>query len=99
MKVKEGDYLLAINGQTLKADEEPAASLLEQGGKLVTLLVNDKPITDGARTIRIKAMSTEARSRYYDWVARCRDYGIKNGGSNIGYPHPPGIGRDRPGGF
>jgi tricorn protease len=94
LKVKEGDYLLAINGQTLKADEEPSAELLEQSGKLVTLLVNDKPVTEGARTIRIKAMLSEARTRYYDWVSRCRDYVTKNGGSNIGYLHLPDMSMD-----
>lgn len=92
LNVKAGDYLLAINGTPLKADQDPAALLIGTGGKVVTLRVNSKPTTDGSRLLRIKAMSNDSQARYYDWVQRCRDYVTKNGGPNLAYIHVPDMG-------
>ena len=92
LNVREGDYLLEINGAPLKPDQEPAALLIGQGGKIVTLRVNNKPNAEGARLVRIKAMESENAARYYDWVQRCRDYVQKNGGPNLAYIHIPDMG-------
>jgi tricorn protease len=89
LKVKEGHYLLAINGSTLKADQDPNELLVGQANRVVTLLVNDKPTTEGARLVRIKAAASDSQARYYDWAARCREYVRKNGGENLGYVHLP----------
>ena len=87
--VSEGDYLLAIDGHTLRANHDPNEELVGQAGRTVRLLVNSKPATDGAKTVRVKAMASDTQARYYDWVGARRDYVSKYGGSNIGYIHIP----------
>jgi tricorn protease len=89
VNVHTGDVVLAINGLPLRADQDPNALLVGQGGKVVTLLVNTRPTPDGARTVRIKAMNGEGQARYYDWAARNRDYVARNGGANMAYIHLP----------
>ena len=81
--------MLAINGAALRGDEDPAARLIGQGGKTVTLQVNGKPSADGARTVRVKAVPGDAQARYYGWVARNREYVREHGGANLGYLHLP----------
>lgn len=89
LKVKQGDYLLSIDGAALKPDEDPAALLIGKAGKIVVLKVNSKPGEDGSHLVRVRAMPTDAPSRYYDWVQKCRDYVTRNGGANLGYLHLP----------
>ena len=92
LKVKEGDYLLTINGQPLRADQDPQALLAEQAGRVITLQINEQPSTTGARLIRIKAMESESAARYHDWVSRNRQYVQRVGGPNLAYLHIPDMG-------
>jgi tricorn protease len=92
--VSEGDYLLAINGTTLRPDHDPNEFLVGEGGRVVRLLVNSKPTAEGARTVRVKAMTSDRRARYYDWVGSNRAYVTKFGGANIGYVHVPDMEND-----
>jgi tricorn protease len=94
LKVKEGEFVLAINGLPLRGDEDPAARLIGQGGKIATLLVNGTPSKDGARTVRIKAGASDAPARYYGWVDRNREYVRTHGGSNLAYLHLPDMSDD-----
>ncbi len=92
--VAEGDYLLAIDGQTLKPGHDPNELLVGQANRTLRLLVNTKPTAEGAKTIRAKAMASDRRARYYDWVGFNRSYVTKFGGSNIGYVHLPDMEND-----
>ncbi|MEW6369084.1 MAG: LpqB family beta-propeller domain-containing protein [Acidobacteriota bacterium] len=94
LRVKEGDYLLAINGVTLKPELDPTALLIDQAKKVVALQVNDRPSVEGARVVRVKAMSNERDARYYDWVRRNRDYVATHGGPRLGYLHLPDMSRN-----
>jgi len=89
LKVKEGVYLLAINGVTLKPEQDPNALLIDQAKKVVALKVNDRPSAEGARVVRVKAMVGERDARYYDWVRRNREYVATHGGPRLGYLHLP----------
>ncbi|MBP7935522.1 MAG: PD40 domain-containing protein [Phycisphaerae bacterium] len=46
VKVKEGDYLLAVNGVPVDTGKDPWAAFLGLAGKTVTLTVSDKPTLD-----------------------------------------------------
>lgn len=87
--VKEGDYLLSINGTALTETVDPNALLVGQAGHVVRLDVNSKPVAAGAKVIRVKAMPSDADARYADWVRWNRDYVDKQGGGDIGYVHVP----------
>lgn len=60
-KVKPGEYILRIDGEDVSWNEKMYEALLGKSGKTVELLVNDKPTTEGARTVKIKAIS------YSEW--------------------------------
>ena len=68
VKVKQGDYLLAVNGVPLRTDVNPYALFEDTVGKTVTLLVNDRPIEAGARTVQVRPTGDESGVRYLDWV-------------------------------
>ena len=94
LKVKEGDYLLAINGVTLKPDQDPNALLIDQAKKVVALQINDRPSTEGARVVRVKAMASERDARYYDWAQHNREYVATHGSPRLGYMHLPNMSVD-----
>jgi tricorn protease len=92
--VKPGDYILAINGTVLTADENPYRLLRIAPGQMVQLLVNSRPSTDGARTVLVKPIGSETDLHYYDWVRSNREYVAKASDGRIGYLHIPDMGVD-----
>jgi len=68
LRVKEGDYLLAINGQPLTASTDPY-DLLNGTAKMQTqLTLNNKPDTTGAWTITVQPLENENSLRQLAWV-------------------------------
>jgi tricorn protease len=68
MRVKEGDYILAINGQQLTANDDPYR-LLNGVAKLQTVLsINNKPATEGAWTITMQPIENENALRQLAWI-------------------------------
>jgi tricorn protease len=70
--VREGDYVLAINGRPLRATESIYAALDDTAGRQVTLAVNAKPSMQGARTAIVVPLASEQAVRYHDFVDRSR---------------------------
>lgn len=87
--VKDGDYILAIDGKNLTANDNIADYLVDKVGKNVTLTVNSRPSEAGARTVTVQPISNEMRLRYEDWVTRNREYVDKMSNGTIGYIHVP----------
>jgi tricorn protease len=85
--VKDGDYLLAIDGRAVTATTNPAEFLMGKVGKTVSLLVNDKPTADGARKVRVKPIGNDIGARYFDFIETNRAYVSKKTGGKIGYMH------------
>jgi tricorn protease len=94
VNVKEGDYLLAINGQPLTAEENPYRLLRIAPNQLVQLTVNSRPTTDGARSVLVKPIDSEAPLYYYAWTTHTREYVANASGGKIGYLHIPDMGGD-----
>jgi tricorn protease len=89
--VKVGDYIVAINGSPVQRDQDPQALLVATAGQIVTIEVNDKPLRDGARLVRVKPLATELRLRYLDWVRGRREYVKARAGEDFGYLHVPNM--------
>ena len=89
LKLKEGDYILAIAGQPVRRDQDPQALLVGLAGQTVALLVNDKPTAEGARTVRVKPLASDRALRYAEWVQGRAAYVREHGGPNLGYAHIP----------
>lgn len=92
VNVREGDYLIAINGRDLKAPTNPYALLRGMAEKPVELTVNDKPAYKGARRVIVTARSSNSNLNYLAWVLANRERVEKLGGGRVGYLHVPDMG-------
>jgi len=89
LKVKAGDYLIAIDDVEIKAPENPYAHLVNTVGKSITLKVSDKPAAEGARDIIVQPVGNDSVQRYIDWVmANLKKVEAASDG-RIGYIHLP----------
>ncbi|MFN2532143.1 MAG: S41 family peptidase [Pyrinomonadaceae bacterium] len=100
VRVKTGDYLLAINGTPVKAGDNYWQLLNNRLNRKVEVTFNDKPIEDGAWRTRIEAISPNAYNqlRYERWVNERRKRVDELSGGRIGYLHiqamnPPSLRR------
>jgi tricorn protease len=94
VNVKEGDYLLAINGTDLNTSANPYELLENTVGKMVEITVNSKPETSGSKTYSIKPVSSELELFYLNWVNERRAMVDKLSGGKIGYIHVPNTSTD-----
>ena len=87
--VREGQYLIAIDGEDVTTDENPYRFLVNKADRIVRVTVNDRPTAQGARTFEVDPVSGELGLRYQEWVrdnARIAD-SLSNG--RVGYVHLP----------
>ena len=89
VRVKTGDYLLAIDGKPVKAGDEYWQLLNMRLNRKVNVTFNNKPAEDGAWQTRIEAISGNAYSqlRYERWVKDRRKKVDELSGGRIGYLH------------
>jgi tricorn protease len=89
VKVKVGDYLLAIDGKQVKAGDEYWELLNNRLNRKVNVTFNDKATDDGAWTTRIETINTGAYSqlRYERWVNERRKKVDELSNGRIGYLH------------
>ena len=85
--VKDGEYLVAIDGNPITTSTNPSEFLVGKVGKTVTLTVNTKPSMDGARKVRVKPIATDIPARYWDFVEGNRKKVAELSGGRIGYMH------------
>ncbi len=81
MDVSEGDYLVAIDGRELRSRTNPYLLLEGTAGRTITVSVNDRPSTNGAREILVEPVSSEYQLRSWAWVEqnRQRVYDMSDG--------------------
>ena len=89
--VKVGDYVLAIDGEELRGDDNPYR-LLRHKRDPVTLTLNAKPSLDGARKVAYRPIDDESALLYRDWVEKNRAYVTAQTGGRVGYIHVPDMG-------
>ncbi|MBL0937743.1 MAG: PD40 domain-containing protein [Gemmatimonadaceae bacterium] len=68
LRVKAGDYLLAVNGQPITANDDPYRLLDGTADRQTTLLVNSRPATDSAWSITVTPGNNETALRQRAWV-------------------------------
>ena len=89
LKVKEGNYLIAVDGVPVHSDHEIYSYFQGLAAQIVTLKINDKPSSDGAWEITVRPIANENQLRYFDWVESRRKIVEKATGGRIGYMHVP----------
>ncbi|MBI5059695.1 PDZ domain-containing protein [candidate division KSB1 bacterium] len=94
LNVKEGDYLVAIDGRPTNSVQNYLELLNNKSGKLVIVSTNDKPSLDGAKQHVVKPLGSEYELRYWDWVYSRAEYVRKAAGDEIAYVHLSDMGLD-----
>ncbi|MDZ7725833.1 MAG: PDZ domain-containing protein [candidate division KSB1 bacterium] len=92
VQVEQGDYILAVNGSTLKTDTDPWAAFQGAVGHPVELTVNDRPTFEGARKVIVEPMKAETRLRHLEWIEHNRQFVEKASDGKIGYIYVPNTG-------
>ena len=87
--VREGDYLLAVNGRPLRASDNPFALFENTVGKQVILRINDKASEAGARNITVRPIANDRGLRYLDWFEGNRRKVAEATGGRCGYMYVP----------
>ena len=91
--VKEGDFLLEVNGVPLATDQDPWAPFQRMAGKVTELVVSEKPVKDDdARTVLVEPMGGDFGLRYRAWIEKNREYVDYKTGGKVGYIYVPNTG-------
>ncbi|MDQ3283827.1 MAG: PDZ domain-containing protein [Acidobacteriota bacterium] len=94
VKVKEGDYILAVDGVSTRGVDNFYRLLENKADRVVTLTVSSTPNTTGSHTERVRPVKRETNLRYLEWVQSRREYVTKASNGRIGYLHLPNTGAE-----
>lgn len=94
VEVSEGDYVLAIDGEQLTAQENPYALLRYKADRPVRLTVNGEPSLEGSRHVTFKPVSSETSLSYFTWVQQNREKVLELSNGDVGYLHVPDMSAD-----
>ncbi|MGF1536350.1 MAG: S41 family peptidase, partial [Elainellaceae cyanobacterium] len=89
VNIQAGDRLLAINGQRLTPQVSPHEMLVHQAGCRVQLTVARN---GERRTVTVKALESDRRLRYREWVERNYQRVTAATEGRVGYVHIPDMG-------
>lgn len=87
--VKEGDYLLAVNGQPVDGAHNLYQQLENTVGKQVQLTVSANANGQGARRVTVEPIATEGRLRQWAWIDHNREEVDRLSGGKIAYVYMP----------
>ena len=91
---REGDYLLAIDGEELGGGDNPYRLLRHKASRPVELLLNDNPETDGARKVVYRPITDESSLRYLAWIEGNLRAVTEATEGRVGYLHIPDMSAD-----
>jgi tricorn protease len=92
VKVKEGDYLIAVNGRPLRAPQTPFELLTNTANDPVTLTINSKPSEEGSHTVQVKPIPDEFQLRETNWIESNRKKVDAATNGKVGYIYIPDMG-------
>lgn len=92
VNVKEGEFLIAINGKLTSQMIDLYEALLNTAGKQVSLKINSKPEEKGAREIVVIPIEDEQPLYYYNWVQKNLEKVNQATNGQVGYIHVPNMG-------
>ncbi len=89
VNVKEGEYLLAVNGKPVRAPDSPYRLFENTVDKTVRLTVHTAPDEKGARQVSVTPVASEFNLRYLDMVNTNRGKVAEATGGKVGYMYLP----------
>jgi tricorn protease len=92
--VKEGDYILAVNGQPIDPTKPIFASFQGLADMAVQITVNSSPSLIDSKNIIVKPMRSETRLRHLSWIESNRQRVDRETNGKIGYVYVRSTGRD-----
>ena len=93
LNVSTGDYLLAVNGQDLKAGDDVSRLLEGQADKSVVLRIGPDPGGANAREITVVPIANEQQLRHQAWVEDNRRKVEQLSGGKLAYVYMPDTGQ------
>ncbi len=92
MNVKEGDYLIAVNGRPCAFPQNPYELFVNLANETVTLSVNSKPSEDGSRNVQVKPIADEFSLRELNMIETNRKKVDAATQGRVGYVYIPDMG-------
>lgn len=91
--VKEGEYILAVDGIPMDTSKDPWAAFVDKNRHPVTLTVGPSPeIDDESREVTLDLMGGDGNLRYRAWIEANRRYVEEQTDGRIGYIYVPDTG-------
>lgn len=87
--VKEGEYLLAVDGQEVSAGENIFKFFEGKSGKQMVLTVGPNPKLEGTRDVTVIPVNSETRLRNFAWIEDNRRYVDKVTKGKVAYVYMP----------
>lgn len=92
VNIKEGEYLLAVNGRPLHAPQTPDELFVNTANETTAITVNSKPDAEGARTLPVKPIADEYPLREFNMVETNRKKVDAATHGRVGYIYIPDMG-------
>jgi len=94
VNVAEGDYIIAVNGNSTRDMNDIYTSLVGLADKQVELTVNSKPDAAGSRKTIVIPLADESGLYYYNWVQGNMRKVSEATNNQVGYIHIPDMGSE-----
>ncbi|MEG8947307.1 S41 family peptidase [Rosettibacter firmus] len=92
VNVKEGEYIIAVNGKLTNQMNDIYESLINTANKQVTLTINSLPKIEGSRETTVVPIDNEQPLYYLNWVENNIEKVNKATNGRVGYIHIPDMG-------
>jgi len=89
LDVKEGDFLLAVNGQDLQGTDDVSRLLEDTSGKPTVLKVANDASGGGAHEITVVPIASDTALRHAEWIADNRRKVDQLSGGKLAYVYLP----------
>lgn len=92
VNIKKGDFIISVNGQSVKDVNDIYTLLIDQADKQVEIAYNSKPSAEGVQKSIVIPVADEAPLYYYNWVEDNIKKVNEASGGKVGYIHIPDMG-------
>ena len=89
---REGDYVLAIDGEELRAPENPYKPLRHKADRPVRLTLSSSADGGDTREVEVRPITDESKLRYLAWITENRRKVDEATNGEVGYLHIPDMG-------
>lgn len=90
--ISEGDYIVAVNGESTKNMDNIYQALVGKAEKMVEISVSSTAAESDARKVIIEPIADESELYYYEWVQGNIEKVEKATNGQVGYIHIPDMG-------